>query len=489
MHGKELLGEQPEGGVFVASGSLEAAEAARRSSELLTAQRSDIVARLERLPFSRTHFRVAAILSAGTFFDAFDGICIATALTVIFTSLHIGFMNTGLVFSSSYMGQFVGAWVFGVISERYGRKIAFVSSLFIFGVLSIATALAWNFSSLIAIRVVQGLGLGGEIPAAAVLINEMLRSRRRGRIGVIYASIYQWGSLLTPIIGLAFFSLFGERMGWRYMFAFGGIPVIVAVYAWFRLPESPRWLAEHGRYGEADALVRKMENQKWPRPLDPPEPITLPPAEPSRFGELFGGIYRRRTLMVWAIWFCTYVVALGFSLWLPTLYVKVAHLSVKTALALSIVPWTVGMLLTYAGAFLVDRIGRKAFMATGFLTVAVACLAGSFVLHAWHTTAWQVIFCIGMGITVGSGFCTMVLFTYTSELYPTRIRGVGVAASSSILRLAGVIAPAAVGACLSAGLGIAGVFAIFGATSLLAALIVVAAGVETREQSLETLSP
>jgi MFS transporter, putative metabolite:H+ symporter len=151
----------------------------------LSEQRGDIIARLERLPFSHLHLRVAAILSVGTFFDAFDAICIATALTVIFTTLHIGFFDAGLVFSSAYVGQFLGAWGFGLLSERYGRKNTFVAALFLFGVLSIATAFAWDLQSLVAIRVVQGLGLGGEIPVAAVLINEMLRSRKRGRVSVI----------------------------------------------------------------------------------------------------------------------------------------------------------------------------------------------------------------------------------------------------------------------------------------------------------------
>jgi len=179
----------------------------------LNAQRGDIIARLERLPFSRVHLRLAAILSIGTFFDAFDAICIAVALTVIFTTLHIGFFDAGLVFSSAYVGQFVGAWGFGLLSEKYGRKNAFIWALLLYGVLSMATALAWNLESLVVIRVVQGLGLGGEIPAAAVLINEMLRSRKRGQISMIYQTVFQWGALLTPIIGLLFFNLFGQELG------------------------------------------------------------------------------------------------------------------------------------------------------------------------------------------------------------------------------------------------------------------------------------
>jgi putative MFS transporter len=455
----------------------------------LSEQRSDIIARLERLPFSRLHLRVAAILSVGTFFDAFDAICIATALTVIFTTLHIGFFDAGLVFSSAYVGQFVGAWGFGLLSERYGRKNTFVAALFLFGVLSIVTAFAWDLQSLVVIRVVQGLGLGGEIPVAAVLINEMLRSKKRGRVSVIYQTIFQWGAMLTPVIGLIFFNLFGQALGWRLMFAFGGIPALVAIYAWFKLPESPRWLADRGHYDEADKVVRQMENQEWPNALETPERTAPPPLEHLRFGELFGGIYLRRTVGVWIAWLCAYFVAYGFSLWLPTLYVKVGGLPVNDALALSIVPWIVQMSLMYLSALLIDRIGRKPIFVFGFVAIALAGFGGAFVVHHWHTTGWQVLFSIGLMLGIGTSLSTTMLFTYTAELYPTRMRGLGVAAGSSMLRLSAVIAPSAVGAMLAAGLGIESVFAMFGIAGLIGAVDLWAIGIETKQQRLESLSP
>lgn len=457
--------------------------------ETLDEQRSDVVARLERLPFSRVHYRVASILSVGTFFDAFDAICIATALTVIFTSLNIGFMHAGLVFGSSFVGQFIGAWAFGVLSERYGRKPAFVTSLLVFGALSLVTAFAWDLTSLVVMRAIQGIGLGGEVPVAAVLMSELLRSKRRGQVGILYQSIFQWGALLTPVLGLVFFNLFGKELGWRVMFAFGGLPVLFAIYAWFRLPESPRWLVDRGRYDEADKLLREMENQDWPQPLEEPERTPLPPLEESRFGELFGGTYRRRTIMAWCVWFCSYFVAYGFSLWLPTLYVKIGGLQVNHAVALSIVPWISGMSLVYLGSFFVDRIGRKPLIIGGLLTIALAGFGGAIIIHGWHTTTWQVLFGLGILLSVGSSQCTAILFTYTSELYPTRIRGLGVSAGSSMLRLAGIIAPAAVGACLAAGFGIESVFAMFGAAGLLGAVVIAVLGNETRQKNLESLAP
>lgn len=455
----------------------------------LTAQRGDIIARLERLPFSRLHLRLAAILSIGTFFDAFDAICIAVALTVIFTTLHIGFFDAGLVFSSAYIGQFIGAWGFGFLSERYGRKNAFIWALLLYGVLSMATALAWNLQSLVVIRVVQGLGLGGEIPAAAVLINEMLRSQKRGRISMTYQTVFQWGALLTPIIGLLFFNLFGQELGWRLMFLFGGIPAVAAIYAWFALPESPRWLADRGRYDEADQVLREMENQNWSKPLPAPERVTPPPLEQLRFAELFSGVYLKRTLMVWTAWLCAFFVAYGYSLWLPTLYVKIGGLPVNNALALSIVPWIFNMSLMYLSALVIDRIGRKPIFVFGFCAIILAGLGGAFIVDYWHTTVWQVLFGIGLLLGIGTSLCTTMLFTYTSELYPTRMRGLGVAAGSGMLRLAAVIAPAAVGALLASGFGIDSVFVMFGFAGLIGAVVLAIFGIETKQQSLETLSP
>src|ERR1700742_5367438 len=90
------------------------------SAAVDVARRSEILARLERLPFSRFHLRLAAILGVGTFFDAFDALTIATALAVVFTTLHINFLNAGVLISAAYIGQFLGAWIFGYLSESYG---------------------------------------------------------------------------------------------------------------------------------------------------------------------------------------------------------------------------------------------------------------------------------------------------------------------------------------------------------------------------------
>jgi MFS family permease len=198
----------------------------------------EIVARLERLPFSRFHLRLASMLGVGTFFDAYDSLVISVALTVVFTSLHISFVNAGLLIGAAYIGQFVGAIVFGYLGERLGRKPAFVLALGLFGLLSLVTAITWDFQSLLIARIVQGVGLGAEVPLAAALFNEYIRGKNRGTVGMLYQSLFFWGLFLAPLFGLGLISALGPDLGWRAAFVVGGIPLLVAFVAHFRLPES-----------------------------------------------------------------------------------------------------------------------------------------------------------------------------------------------------------------------------------------------------------
>lgn len=451
--------------------------------------RSAVICRIERLPFSRFHMRLASILAVGTFFDAFDALSIAVALTVIFTSLHIGFMNAGLLISGAYVGQFIGAWFFGYVSEIRGRRIAFITSLLLFGLLSIATAFAWDFESLFVLRLVQGLGLGGEVPVAATLFNEYLRTANRGRIALFYQSIFIWGALLTPGVGLLFFTIFGEALGWRVLFLFGGVPVLAAIYAWFRLPESARWLADRGRFREADQIIAGIEAEKRAVALPPLVVTPQPAAGRTRVAELFQGIYLRRTIMVWVQWACTYFVAYGYNIWLPTLYVKIGGLPVTQSLILSSISWALTLGTMYLEAVLLDKVGRKPFFVFGFAAVAAGGFFGAIMVMFFHATGWPILFGVSVFMGIGTSLNSSAALNYTAELYPTRMRGIGVASASSMNRLASILSPTAVGALLAANFGIESVFAMFGVAGLIGFLVMATMGVETKQRTLEDLSP
>jgi MFS transporter, putative metabolite:H+ symporter len=461
----------------------------RHEAPVIADRRSAIIARLERLPFSRFHMRLAMILGVGTFFDAFDALAIAVALAVIFRALDIGFMNAGILISSAYVGQFIGAWLFGFLAERHGRKPAFVAALLLFGVLSVATAFSWNFASLLALRFVQGLGLGGEVPVAGALFNEYLRTTNRGRISLIYQSLFIWGAMLTPVIGVGLFALVGPELGWRALFLVGGIPALVALYAVRALPESARWLADRRRFDEAEHIIAGIEAERRRKPLPPPLVVRVPEPRRTRLGELFSGIYLRRTVLVWVQWAATFFIAYGYNTWLPTLYVRIGGLPVTRALLLSVVSWIMTLGTMYAEAWLLERLGRKPLFITGFAMIAAGASAGAIAVAFFGATGWPVLFAVsllmGPGIALNSSACV----NYTAELYPTRMRGLGVATASSMNRLASVISPSAVGALLDRHYGIGAVFLMFACVAFTGFVVLATLGIETRNRMLEELSP
>jgi len=448
------------------------------------------VARLERLPFGRTHLRVGALLGVGTFFDAFDSLIIAVVLTVVLTTFDVDFTNAGILISAAYVGQFIGAIVLGVVAERYGRRLGFVISLGTFGLLSLAVATAWNFESLLVLRLLQGIGLGAEVPIAGALFNEFVRGRSRGRAVMLYESIFSWGILLAPLIGLLFFKLFGEEAGWRLLFLFGALPLVVAVVAYFKLPESPRWLADKGRFQEADALLDQMEREARESGESLAEPELRAPADvkPTKFGELFSPVYRRRTALCWVTWFCGYFILYGFSTWLPTLYVRLGGLAIENALGLTVIAGAIYLVEIYVFAFTVDRVGRKPWFVGGF---TLALIGASFGLVAilLDATAWPVLLVAGLLMGLGISPITAGLYLYTPELYPTRMRAWATATGSSVNRVASVIGPILVGVLLGAGLGLASVFLVFGVVAAVGLVVMAWLGIETKQRVLEELAP
>jgi putative MFS transporter len=461
---------------------------AAASAPALADKRAEIVGRLERLPFSRAHLKLGTIAASGLFFDGFDGGLLAVTITVIFAEFHIGMFNTGVLLSSTFAGQFVGSWVFGFLSEIYGRKIAFLSSMLLYGALSIASALAWDFQSLVIIRTIQGLGLGGVLAPAVALFSEFMRADRRGTFAGIFQTTFQWGVLLAPAAGILFFQIFGKQIGWHAVFLFGGIPALIAIYGWFALPESPRWLADHGRVDEAEAVLRKLEAQAK-HPLGPVERVPVAAPKRTNLVELFSPLYLRRTLVLWVGWACTYFVVFGLSMWLPSLYVRVGGLPVNDALLLTVLGSVVRLTTMYSQALLVDRFGRKALFLAGFVIQALANFAGALILLWVHDTTWQALFIVSTTVTIGTSLTNTLIVNYTAELYPTRLRSLGISAGNSASRIASVIAPSAVGALLSAQLGVQSIFVMFGCVSLVAAVVLPLWGIETKQRVLEEISP
>src|ERR1700682_235909 len=206
-----------------------------------------IVGRLGRPPPSWWQVQTRIIVGVATFFDAFDALAIASILPVIVPLWKLGPQQIGLMISAGFAGQLLGALFFGWVAERYGRMTAMIWSIALFAVMSLVCAFAWDYNSLLVFRTIQGIGLGGEVPVAAVFISELARAQGRGRFVLLYELVFPIGLVMAALVGLWVV----PHLGWQYMFVIGALPGFLALVLRRLLPESPRWLAVRGRHAEA----------------------------------------------------------------------------------------------------------------------------------------------------------------------------------------------------------------------------------------------
>ena len=442
-----------------------------------------IAARLERLPYSRWHVTVTAVLGVAIFFDSFDSLAIAYVLPVLIRDWHIAPSHIGLLISSANFGQALGALTFGWIAERIGRVSTARIAIAIFAVMSLACAFTTNPEQLMVCRFLQGIGLGGEIPVASTYISEILRADRRGARFLSYQIIFPVGLLLSGIAG----AFVVPRFGWQWMFVIGATPAVVALTMQRVCPESPRWLASRGRFGEADqtlANIERIVSHDGARPLPPVPELKLEPHKrQTRWQELFEGRYLSRTLLVWVIWASSYIISYGLQGWIPTLYREVYHLPLQQALNYAIFSPVGSLIGSLLCAFLIDSTGRRYWFTAAFFLAA----AGLVWLWAFGAAT-------AFGMLLGYMFCAawlgsmnMTIFLYTAEIYPTRMRALGVSWGSFWLRAAATVGPLIVGFTLPR-YGISGVFLAF---SIFAIIGCIAATfmIETRRRVLEEVSP
>ncbi|MEV0639869.1 MFS transporter [Streptomyces sp. NPDC050619] len=455
-------------------------------------QRSgEIAARIDRIPTGRFHGRVAALIGAGTFFDGFDAISLAVILPIVVNVFDLGLAEAGLIVSAGFLGQLFGAVVVGVLSDRMGRRPTFLISVAIFSCFSLACALAWSAESLLVFRVLQGIGLGAEVPIATTFINELLGARKRGRIAVLFTSLVAWGIAFAPLAALLSVTAAGPETGWRILLAVGALPLVLVVWGWFALPESPRWLAEAGRVAEAEVIVAKMERAAMGRGQVLAEPRQHPAQgarRKFRMAELLGPQYRVRTISLWVIWFFTFFVTYGYQVWLPTMYVRIGGLDPSYSLMLTLLLGILQLVMTIVAAWLIERIGRRALFMAGFIIAALGGLFGVVTVGVLGHTGWPALAASGMFIAVGIGIPSVALWVYTAELFPTRMRGWATSTCSGMLRLSSVVSPVLIGSILGSGASPGTVFALFTASAIIALVMVWIFSVETRGRVLEEIS-
>ena len=450
-----------------------------------------ISARLDRLPATRTIWRLVALLSLGGFFEFYDLFFtgyIAPGLVrsgILTASTHGLFGTTGVAsfVAAMFSGLFLGTALFGFVADRFGRRTIFTYSLLWYTVASVMMAFQSDVFGLNLWLFISGIGVGVELVTIDTYLSELVPKELRGRAFAFNQTI-QFSSV--PVVALLAWLLV-PRMplgldGWRWVVLIGAGG---AVFVWWirrSVPESPRWLAQQGKLDEAKVILDELETPiarqsgfVLPRPAksDPPSPR-------GNVVEIWKPPYRTRTLMLVVFNVFQTVGFYGFSNWVPTFLIKrgipVVNSLEYTFLIAIAAPF--GPLVAYK---LADKFERK------WQIVLAALGVGLFgVLFAQMTQAPMLII-LGILLTMSNNILSFSFHAYQAELYPTRIRALAVGFVYSWSRLSVVFSAFLIAFVLDR-FGVPGVFTFIAGSMLIVMLAIGILGPRTNKLALETIS-
>jgi MFS family permease len=422
---------------------------------------SNIPPRLDSLPWSRWHLRIAFALGITFLLDGLEGGVggsISGALKSVST-LHFSDAQLGIASTGYLAGTVAGALIFGLLADIYGRKSLFLWTLAVYVCATAATALSWNLLTFTLCRALTGAGIGGEYTAITSAIDELIPARVRGAANLAIGSTFWIGVILGSLVAVGTLSdsLFGLRFGWRIAML-SGIPIaLVVLYLRRFIPESPRWLLARGRRAEAEAIVTQIESAVSAETGSLPhitKTTMIQPSNVSPHGKiaiLLQGKHRARALLCLALTmaqsFFYNSVFFSSTLILLRFYgVSPAHAGVlflPIAFTNFFGPIVMGRLF--------DSVGRRIMISLNFIltglvfgTSSVLFLHGH--LSATAQVAWWTASFFFASAAAGSAYLT------TSELFPQQIRASAIAIFYALgTLLGGVLGPAVFGILLNKG--------------------------------------
>lgn len=439
-----------------------------------------VAARVDRLPNSRMHREWMLLFAIPLFFDSCDINTFASAAPALIRHWHIAINEIALITSASFIGMFFGATLGGLLSDRFGRKRSLMLFVLISSVGSLATALMPSVPYLFAARVVTGFGISAGMVTVMTYIAELFPARSRGT--------WQSWAMVINLCAIPMTNFVARLLvpygpdGWRWVFVWGALGIAFPLLA-KRLPESPRWSARAGRFDEAQAALVAMEARSVAEGnvLTRLEVVVRAPETREPWMTMFNSVYRRRTLVLCAIWLLQTIGFYGFEAWVPTLLVQhgITIARSLTYFTLINVGAPLGALLAVYPA---DRFERK------HLIALVALLIAGFGLL--YGLSFRPVLIVTFGFAVGmltQTFATL-LYSYTPEQFPTGVRNSATGLTYGAGRIANV-ANAFVIAAVYTNYGYVTVFTYIAGAWFLTALITLIFGPRTTGRSLETLNP
>ncbi|WP_375153805.1 MFS transporter [Cupriavidus plantarum] len=488
---------------------------------------SDIPVRLDRLPWSPWHWRVAIALGIAWVLDGLEVTLVGSVGAVLERSDTLALTAADVGWSGSLyiLGAVTGALVFGRMADRLGRKRLFLATLFVYMGATLATAFSPDFAFFAVCRFLTGLGIGGEYAAINSAIDELIPARVRGRVNLAINGSFWLGAALGAGLSLVVLDprVLGPVWGWRVCFALGAVLAVAIVLIRRHVPESPRWLARHGRHAEAERIIagieaevgrwqeRRMAKRGGNAPVSSagaggvtgdaidttaaaatPAPDVGQPALSLR--ELIGVLlkrYRTRSMV-------TFVLMVSQAFFYNAIFFTYALVLTRfegvaeERVALYLFPFALG---NAAGPLILgplfDRVGRRKMIALTYCLSGIGLAATGYAFMHDMLDARSLALCWSGVFFLASAAASSAYLT-ASEVFPLEMRALAISIFYAVgTGTGGFIAPVLFGTLIETGSrdAVAAGYGIGALLVIAAGLLALRYGVDAERRSLEDIAP
>jgi putative MFS transporter len=465
---------------------------------MASASAGELAARLDRLPMTRHIWVLVTLLSLGGAFEFYDlfltayiapgllkaGYFTPESLGPFAVLAPYGVAGIGTFVFAMFAGLFVGAIFLGHFADRYGRRTVFTFSLIWYSITTAIMAFQTSGFGVDMWRFIAGVGIGNELVTIDTYVSELVPASHRGR-AYAYNQFLQF--LAVPLVAFLAWLLVPQMPlgldGWRWVVLIGSVG---AIFIWFirlSLPESPRWLARHGRVADAERVVSNIENRVMIESgarLPPPGPPQREEAGEGTFAEIWQPPSDRRAILMSVFNFFQTFGYYGFAAWVPTLLIaKGINITASLEYAFIIaVANPVGPLL---GTLIADRIERKWQICLGALGIGV------FGMLFANSELPVALILLGVLVTLCNNLMSFSFHSYQSELFPTHIRSRAIGFVYSWSRLSAALSGLVVAFLLNLG-GVNAVFAFIAFAMAIVVATIGGFGPRTRGLALEAIA-
>ncbi|MFB6184241.1 MAG: MFS transporter [Haloarculaceae archaeon] len=442
---------------------------------------------VDDIPIGRFHWLVMGILGSVWAAMGVSVLGISFTLPTFIETWNLSGFTAGVLGSASLVGMILGNSLGGRYADRAGRKRTLVAGVVTFSVFTALTGLAVGFYTAVGFRLLTGVGLGGTLVAGASYVTEHMPSITRGRSVTYLEACFSLGSFATVAVAwlvLSELSTDGTLWGvdaWRIFFAIGIAPVVLAAFVYLYLPESPYYLAESGDLDAAMARLEAMARYNGDDVAGLPDALRPPESGTGGFSRLFDSDLARTTALMVVLWFSVNLAYYGIFTWLPDTIATAGYVESLYTYLFAVAAFQ--LLGQLSGAYLIEVVGRKWTLGSLLVVGGLATFVFAVAIPDGGAAGGETLFSVGvfaMGFALFGAWA--VLYAYTSEVFPTKVRSTGLGLTGSVGKVAATLGPVVFGTLAQFGY----LVALAPVTVLLVAtgLALLAFGRETRGETL-----